>query len=151
MRSWAVVVALAGLAACSRAPRSLGEAELPTLGGGVVSPASCPTEKCLTVYVAPWCGYCRAATPQLIKLRTHLEKAGVSMRFIVGMDEAPAVEDYAAVFGPEALLDPRNAFGASGGVPHFYVTDKGGRVLRDLAGMPRLDSVQDLAEYFGLP
>lgn len=151
MRRAAAVGLLAFLAACSKAPDSLSGVTLPKLGGGDVATASCPTEKCFTAYVAPWCGYCRAATPALIQLKAYLKQKDVEMRVVVGMDEPASVKEYAAMFGPDAVLDPENAFGVRGGVPHFFVTDKTGRILREVPGMPRVDSVQELAAFFGLP
>jgi hypothetical protein len=150
VRRFLVVGLLAALAACSRAPAALPTDALPTLEGKSVSLSSCPTEKCLTVQVAPWCHYCRAATPLLLKLRPYLAERGVTMRFVVGLDKMAALRDYAAVFGPDTALDAKGAVGGSG-VPHFMVSDRQGRVIKDVPGMPQLDTVEDVAAYFGLP
>lgn len=148
----AAALAAASQSACSsKAPAALGSAELATLGGGRLSLASCPTEKCLNVYLAPWCGYCRAATPAILELREHLKARGVATRVVIGMDKLESVTDYARLFGGETALDPANAVGVSGGVPHFYVTDRAGKILRDVPGMPRTETVSDLAAFFGLP
>lgn len=113
--------------------------------------ASCPTPKCLTVYVAPWCGYCRAATPSIIALRAYLKKHGVHTDIIVGMDRPKALAAYAKVFGPDTVLDEDGAL-AQGGVPHFYVTDKSGSLLQEQAGVPQgIADPKEFASLFGLP
>ena len=71
----AVLVLAAFLGGCSSsASDSPLKARLPRLSGeSGASLADCPTPRCLTVYVAPWCHYCRAATPLLIELRAYLQ------------------------------------------------------------------------------
>ena len=109
---------------------------MPTLDGSrTVSLASCGTAKCLTVYVAPWCGYCRSATPLLREMRGALEKKGVESRIVVGLDEESSVRAYAKEFGGGALLDLDRAIDP-GGVPHFYISDKQGNIVRHIAGLP---------------
>lgn len=146
----AVLALAAALSACSRAPQGLPSEPLPTVSGGVVSLAACPTDKCLTVKVAPWCPYCRAATPTLLRLRGYLAQRGVTMRFVVGLDREPAVRDYARKFGPDTVIDLHDAVPTPEGVPHFMVTDRKGTVLKDVPGMPQTDSLSELAEFFGL-
>lgn len=127
---------------------------LPTLSTGkTVSLASCPTAKCLTVVVAPWCGYCRSATPHVLALREYLNTRGVTTRVVVGMDKMQNVKDYALEFGPDTLIDPAGQVTANG-VPHFFVTDAAGAVLKEVAGVPAgLDDLgpRDFASFFGLP
>ncbi|MDP3541187.1 MAG: hypothetical protein Q8T11_01815 [Elusimicrobiota bacterium] len=93
----------------------------------------CAAEKCLTVYVTPWCPYCRAATGAIKALREHLKGKGVPVRVIVGKDDEEKVRSYAAEFGPDALLDP-DAKMSNRGVPHFYVSSDGGGVLAEQSG-----------------
>ena len=112
--------------------------------------ASCPTATCLTVYVAPWCGYCRQGTPIIIGLKKLLEKNGVTTRIIVGMDAMPAVRAYAADFGPDTLLDPDSSFRVSG-VPHFLISDASGAITKKVPGLPPYDDPESVAGYLGLP
>ncbi len=127
---------------------------LGTLSSGkTVSLAGCPTAKCLTVVVAPWCGYCRAATPHVLALRDYLDSRGVTTRVVVGMDKTASVKAYALEFGPDTLLDPEGQVSANG-VPHFFVTDAAGAVLKEVAGVPAgLDGLgpKDFASFLGLP
>ena len=124
--------------ACRKAP-SPGMFEnlsLPKLDGSqTVSLFACPTRRCLAVYVAPWCPYCRAAIPLIRDLRGVLRERGMESWVIVGLDREPAVREYARSFGGDTLLDLDGAVKA-GGVPHFYVVDDRGRLLRHVAGLP---------------
>jgi hypothetical protein len=132
----------------------LPQSPLPVLSGGEeVSLSRCPTEKCLTVYVAPWCGYCRASTGAVKALKEYLRERNVSTRIVVGLDKEANLRDYAREFGPETVLDAGGAVAVQGGVPHFYISDRSGRVLRELAGVPQdaITDVAQLAAYFGLP
>ncbi|HXS99293.1 MAG TPA: hypothetical protein VN915_01315, partial [Elusimicrobiota bacterium] len=111
MRPFIAVLALAAVCACSgggsKVARRLPDARLPTLGG-VVGPslASCPTERCLTILVAPWCGVCRAEAPNFVVLRHFLDSRGISSRVVVGLsDDKAAVLKFAQTFGADALLD----------------------------------------------
>ena len=141
------------LAGCSSRPKdTLPDVKLETLSARKAdSLASCPTPKCLTVYVAPWCGYCRAASPLILALRDYLKEHGVSTRIIVGMSDEGQVRRYAKFFGPETMLDPSGRYN-SGGVPHFIVSNKDGRILRDVPGLPMgIESVPQFASYYDLP
>lgn len=109
------------LAALSGATRDLGE---------------CGTGKCLTVYVSPWCGVCRASTGMIREFRDYLNGRGVECRIVVGRDAPEAVAEYAREFGPETLLDAGGRFPLRGGVPNFTVSDAQGAVLKSLAGVP---------------
>lgn len=141
-------MALGGCSRASRPEPSLPDVKLQTLAGPPgKSLASCPTAKCLTIVVAPWCPYCRASTPQLIEFRKYLKEKNVYSRVVVGMDKPQALRDYAVVFGPDTLLDPDGALSA-GGVPHFFVSNSAGEVTKDVPGMPQIRDNGELAAYF---
>src|SRR5579859_1057433 len=60
----------------------------PTLGTAIPQPLDrCLTAQCLTIYLAPWCPYCRASTPLILALREFLRMKGVATRVIVGLDK----------------------------------------------------------------
>lgn len=145
----------AALAACSsgeRSARQLPDIRLSTLGGPLGgSLASCPTDKCLTVLVAPWCGVCRAEAPNIKQFRRYLDQAGISSRVIIGLsDDRKAIRQFAALFGPDALLDDEGKIG-SRATPLFLVTDRQGRVLKTVGGFPNgLKGPAELAHYLDL-
>ena len=156
MRPLSAALALAvALSACSGggAPvaRRLPDARLPTLGG-VVGPslASCPTEKCLTILVAPWCGVCRAEAPNFISLRHYLDARGVSSRIVVGLSgDTAAIRKFAAEFGADTLLDTEGAL-SSRSTPLLLVSDREGRVLKVVEGFPSALGQAELAKYLDL-
>lgn len=155
MRASACVLAAAlAAAACGAAEQSskLPDVRLPTLGGPLgPSLATCVTEKCLTVIVAPWCGVCHQVTPDIVRLRRFLDKAGVGSRVVVGLDDLEPVKGMAALFGSDTLLDPGGSVHARG-VPVFIVTDRAGSVVKRVNGFPRgLSTPDELASFFGLP
>ncbi|MBI2363077.1 MAG: hypothetical protein HYV15_06815 [Elusimicrobia bacterium] len=142
-----------------RAPEALpgGPLLLAAASGGTQDWASCAAAKCLTVYVAPWCGVCRASTAFINAVVEFLNKNGVPARVVVGKDSPEAVAAYAADFGPGTLLDPEGRVPLAGGVPQFIVTSEGGRVLKRQPGVPGIvsppipeDEVRRLASYLGL-
>lgn len=141
----------AALAACGSDKSSLPDVRLPTLGGAMgESLASCPTEKCLTVLVAPWCGVCHQVSGDVVRLRRHLDSRGIASRVVVGLASLEEIRPFAARFGPDTLLDPEGAFSARG-VPLFVTTARDGTVLKTVAGFPRgSGSLEDLAAFFGL-
>lgn len=157
MRPYAAVLALAvALSACSGGgeasrAQTLPDVRLNTLAG-VPGPslATCPTDKCLTVLVAPWCSVCHRAASSIVILRRYLDKAGVASRVVVGASEdLGQIRTFAAEFGPDSLLDDAGAL-RSRGVPLFLVTDRKGRVLKAVNGFPNAPGPAELARYLDL-
>ncbi len=148
------LASLMALSACGGGESSskLPDVRLPTLGGPLgPSLATCNTEKCLTVVVAPWCGVCHQVTPDIVRLRRFLNKAGVGSRVVVGLANLEEIKGMAALFGSDTLLDPGGALAARG-VPLFIVTNRAGEVVKRVSGFPSGASTPDeLAAFFGLP
>lgn len=135
-----------------KAAKSFLNVDLPRAdGGGLVWMAGCPTDKCLTVFVAPWCGFCRAATPAIRALREHLAARGVETRVVVGKDKPEAIREYAVEFGSGTILDPDWEFRFTGGLPHFFVSREGGEVVLARPGMRAGEAPQSAAARLGLP
>jgi hypothetical protein len=111
--------------------------KLATLGGkSSVDLGQCKTEKCLTVYVSPWCGICRRSTPFIKELKNYLIRKNIDTRIIVGRGQADRVLEYAEVFGPEVLVDVSGAYPLQGGVPNFAVSNPKGEVVKVVPGVP---------------
>lgn len=122
---------------------------LPDAAGKETFVPECPKPKCLTVYVTPWCPACRSATAFVQRLQKDLPERGVPVRVVVGHDQEAKVRDYAAQFGPGALLDPEKLW-KPGGVPHFFVSDEMGGVLREDAGADPSEDSARFAARMGL-
>lgn len=127
-------------------------------GGEAPRLESCSTPKCLTIYVAPWCGVCVRSTPFLKTFRTYLTDRGVETRVIVGQGAVAEVRAYAKEFGPDTLIDPQAKAAGKRGVPNFTVSDNKGRILTIRPGVPKIYTppfakhiFQDFAQYLGLP
>ena len=145
---------LLALAACGDGASSakLPDVRLSTLGGPLgPSLATCATEKCLTVIVAPWCTVCHQVTPDIVRLRRFLDKTGVGSRVVVGLADLGPIKEMAALYGSDALLDPDGAMAARG-VPLFITTNRAGDIINRVNGFPSDASTPaELASYFGLP
>ena len=155
MRAGTLVLLLSlAVSACGRGDvaSKLPDVRLPTLGGPLgPSLATCDTEKCLTIIVAPWCSVCHAVTPDLVRLRRYLDKAGVSSRVVVGLSDLAQIKEFAALYGSDAMLDPDGALAARS-VPLFLVTNRHGDVTSRINGFPRgASSSEEIAAEFGLP
>ena len=157
MKTLAAAVLLgAVLSACARggdrSARRLPDVSLPTASGAkAASLATCETDRCLTVLVAPWCGVCRSEAPNIVQLRRWLAAKGVSSRVVVGLSgDAKAVRAFAAAFGPDALLDVGGAL-SSRATPLFLVSGRDGRVLKVIEGFPSAThGPEDFARLLGL-
>ena len=87
----------------------------------------------------------------ILRLRQYLKEHGVETRVVVGMDQPQTLEEYARVFGPETLLD-LNSSVALNGVPHFFVSNPAGEILKDVGGLPQdVEHAETLASIFDLP
>ena len=146
------------LVACSGEGLESYGAHLPDLqlvmpGTGEMGPplSSCPTDKCLTVVVAPWCPVCRSVTQNIKALRGYLRVAGVTSRVVVGLSpDYNTLKQYAEEFGPDAQIDLARALKPRG-VPMFIVSDRKGKILKTVAGFPGdAESSPKLASALGL-
>lgn len=124
---------------------------MPATGEDGASLATCPTEKCLTVVVAPWCTVCHAFTDNIKSVRGFLRAEGVESRVVVGLSsDYRSLKDYAAEFGPDAQIDLARVLRPSG-VPMFIVSDRKGKILKTYSGFPgNAESSPALASTLGL-
>ena len=97
----------------------------------------CDSDKCLVVYVAPWCSSCKRLTPMINSLVEELESEGVSAKIVVGKDSMKAVMDYSKRFDSTILEDSSGRFFnalPTRGVPYFVVANESGKIVSDLSG-----------------
>lgn len=117
----------------------------------------CSSPKCLTMYVAPWCGICRRSTGVIAALRDHLNEQGIETRVVVGRDSPGEVRAYALEFGDGTFTDASGVFPIKGGVPNFIVSDPQGGVLKVSPGVPgffeppyKPELLHKLADWMGV-
>ncbi|CAH0533377.1 hypothetical protein VST7929_01243 [Vibrio stylophorae] len=104
---------------------------------GLVSVGDCEAEKCVMVYLAPWCGTCRAASPMIVQMKAQLEQEGIPMQVVIGNANGSQVQQYAAQFPFNVALDPMGAYShqlENKGVPYFVVFNKKGKRVSDYGG-----------------
>lgn len=92
---------------------------------------------CLVVYVAPWCGPCRASLPGDIALADHIKGKGWETIFVVGMDDVRACLEMTKSIGRPARIDSERKWARAAGVrgvPYFLVTTPTGRIVKRQAG-----------------
>lgn len=97
----------------------------------------CFEEKCLTIYVAPWCPQCKRAQPMILKLTKELRAEGVNVSVVVGSDSLKAVKDYAKNYPFPVLLDADKSFynkTKQNGVPFFISSNQKGKIIQSQAG-----------------
>lgn len=109
-----------------------------TAAAAADAPVFCRGSKgCLVVYVAPWCGPCRASLPGDVALADHIAPMGYETVFVVGMDEPADCLDMTKSIGRPARLDSDGKWARAAGVrgvPHFLVTTPTGKIVKRQAG-----------------
>jgi len=98
------------------------------------------TERCLVVYLAPWCPQCRKSGGLVKELRARAAlSSSVGFKVVVGKDEREALDRYAHKLGGFVHYDDDGSFyreiGASG-VPAWVAWDAERRVVGKLYGRP---------------
>ena len=111
-------------------------------------------ERCVAVYLAPWCPQCRKSGALVQALRDRAAATGgrLGVKVIVGRDEPAALEQYARKLGGTVFFDDDGSFyrqlGASG-VPTWVSLDAQGNILERMAGRPHGASAELLVHYLG--
>jgi thiol-disulfide isomerase/thioredoxin len=97
----------------------------------------CRQDKCLIVYVAPWCPSCKSLTPMINELVKSASDDGIKATVVIGNDAMKKVLAYSKRYDAPILADASGAFfdqiGAKG-VPYFVVTDSNGKRLSEMSG-----------------
>jgi len=111
----------------------------------------CATERCLTVYVAPWCPSCNKLTPVIDQMAQDLREEGISVAVIVGNDNLGDVKAYARKYSVPVYEDANGSFYQSVGVkavPYFAVTNRKGKIINTMLG--GYSSVARMREKLGI-
>lgn len=113
---------------------------------------SCAKERCLLVYLAPWCPQCRRAHSVILEAAEHLRAQGIETTVVIGLDDRAEIEAYARDFPFPVYLDPDRKFYEqldTRGVPYFALWQRDRRIAEDIAGRP--ESLRDLLHFLDLP
>ncbi|MCA9563503.1 MAG: hypothetical protein KC561_08435 [Myxococcales bacterium] len=96
------------------------------------------TERCVTVYVAPWCPACRRSRPTVRQVQEVCENDPTTgFRVVVGQDRPGPVEQMATAYGSGTFVDPSGQYYrqlGGDGVPFWFVSDAQGQILTAFAG-----------------
>ncbi len=93
----------------------------------------CEAQRCLTIYLSPWCPHCQSAKPMIRTLRAELAREGVPTTIIVGRDTRENSAAFASSFTDSVYLDSEGLFFDEAhlqGVPMFIMTDWEGHILQ---------------------
>jgi thiol-disulfide isomerase/thioredoxin len=97
----------------------------------------CQQDKCLIVYVAPWCPSCKSLTPMINDLFGDLTAEGISTSIVIGKDSMTKVLAYSREYTSSILVDASGDYfrkiGAEG-VPYFAVTNRAGKRINTMSG-----------------
>jgi len=121
--------------------------------GSEISAISCEAkEKCVIVYVAPWCPYCKMALGVIKELRAKwADSESIDFIIVIGLDKIKNLNRMADEIGGEVYLDPDGdvikRFGGRG-IPHWYVLDSDNKLLRHFGGY--VPEVELLIQRLGL-
>lgn len=98
---------------------------------------ACESDKCLVVYVAPWCPACKSLTPMIEELSNQLKKEGIQASIVIGKDSMDNVLEYSKHFNQEVLIDSSGRYFneiSAKGVPYFAVTNQSGKRVEEMSG-----------------
>lgn len=91
-------------------------------------------QRCVVVYVTPWCPACKSAIGFLNGLHDRLKSSPkVGMKVIVGGDELTRLRAMASSFNAATFLDSEDKFSSKtriNGVPTVWVIDGNSNILR---------------------
>lgn len=110
--------------------------------------SSCPSERCIGVYVTPWCTYCTQMMPVIHALPEQAWRRGMATCAVIGNDSPARLREYATRHGLSATFDPESVIPIHA-VPTVFMFDKQGRILKQIKGMAQHDdSTLYSAEYY---
>jgi hypothetical protein len=70
---------------------------------------NCPENRCLTIYLAPWCSVCRNSHTAILDVVKQLETQGIETTIVLGLDKHEALVAYAADFPFPVYFDQNKA------------------------------------------
>lgn len=109
--------------------------------------------RCIAVYMTPWCPTCKATVPIVQALMRTPPDSSTGVIAVVGGDTRARIDSIRSMIGESALADYENKFAEAlkvRAVPHWFVWDSNGKILRSLAVGPPNDvgSMEEQAKIF---
>ncbi len=126
-----------------RGNQQLPRVRLESFPSGQASEEPCPgKERCIVVYLAPWCPICEASQPFVQALGKYLEtNPHLGLSVTIGNDSVEAISASAKKVGGNIRLDPNDEFSHAASIssfPTWLVLDRDQNVLsRFSGGAPR--------------
>lgn len=94
-------------------------------------------ERCVSVYMAPWCPHCKSAVGDVQKMIAKSQRGGkTGVRVVIGMGQEPGDNERMAkqIAAQGVVIDDSTEIAKKlnvQGVPNFKILDKEGTVLID--------------------
>ncbi len=116
------------------------------------------SQKCLFVYIAPWCGACKQFLSKLFPhilpiIEKYHQKKMAGLEIIIGMDQKEKIEAMAKEYKMEVYHEDsskkyQNMFHIKA-VPTFIAVDSKGNIIKKQEGFgARGDTLEDVANNF---
>ena len=97
-------------------------------------------QRCVLVYVAPWCPACKVAIGFIKQLREYLSRANkVGLQVVVGLDKEESLRNMAESIGGVVYIDREGRMKRAagiGGIPSWVVWNWERKVVARTAGAP---------------
>lgn len=110
-------------------------------------------ERCVAVYLTPWCPACNASTKLVKELQQYINrsKESVGMMVIIGQDDDERqLQEMAQKLYPPVVFDADGEFAekmGARGVPHWWVWDGERKVLEHFSGGFQGGNLTELRDY----
>jgi thiol-disulfide isomerase/thioredoxin len=107
-------------------------------------------DRCIVVYLTPWCGVCKTAMPAIQQIRKYVNAADrVGMKIIVGKDNNENLDQLAKEISGKVYLDYDEQFYNQAkirGVPTWWVIDDKRKILITYPGFVQGATIKEQAD-----
>lgn len=100
---------------------------------------SCPTDRCIGVYLVPWCSYCTQLMPVVHELPEKAWRRGMSACSVVGRGPLELLRDYATRHSLTPVFDIDGVIPVDS-YPTVFLFDKSGTIQKSVSGIYRQDN-----------
>ena len=147
-----LLVVLAGLlAAWWFWPVKLADVGLKPASSSTIGDPCTGKERCVVVVLAPWCRACKVAVPIVNDMEKRFQGSKVGIKPVIAYDVEDKLLQMAKGVAGKVFLDPSGRLMkemGDKGVPHWYVVDGSGTVVKSTSGV--IPQLQPQIEQLGL-